>query len=259
MTIQVNDLLGALHVPPAALTDQRIPKKLLLEHGTPTPADRRLIETHVQELWWHASLKPYTTGIPAYHDEDRSYPELAVLTLTLRGTDPTSTKAARLNELVHRAVPYPLLLITHAPPHVALITSVAHKRHSQASHDQIILDNPPVAATLNTDSTYDAIYLQSLNPTHPHAHLHALYTHWHSAALAHTTSPFTGHWHLPIDPHAHRAALHQHATLERDIQAARAAARKERSLARRAELNLHIKALQQQQNDVLNELQTPRP
>jgi Domain of unknown function (DUF4391) len=244
------DVLTALRLPATALTDQRVPKKLMLEHGTPTTADRRLIEAHLDELWWHASLKPHTVGIPDFHDAAHSYPELAVLTLTLRGASPTTSKATRLYELIHRAIPYPLLLLAHLPGDTAVCVSVAHKRHSQISHEEIVLDDVPVLTHLNLPSTshsHDAPYLHSLDITRPTRDLYTLYDAWVGAALAHAAAAITGQFRPPADAPAHRAALHQHAALEREIAGLRTAARKERSLARRAELNLKVQALTREQ------------
>ena len=54
-----------------------------------------------------AALKPTTIGVPAYRDEAREYLEIAVLHLTLRA----GAKPPRLIEFIHRAVPYPVLLL----------------------------------------------------------------------------------------------------------------------------------------------------
>src|SRR5882724_11995828 len=104
----IEHLIMALDLPAASRVDQRVPKKLLLENGAPTAADRRSINEGIEELLWVAALKPTTIGVPVYRDDAREYLEIAVLRLTLRG----GTKATRLVELVHRAVPYPVLLLT---------------------------------------------------------------------------------------------------------------------------------------------------
>ncbi|MGH8566123.1 MAG: DUF4391 domain-containing protein [Gammaproteobacteria bacterium] len=49
--------------------NQRAPKKLLLENGALTTADKRCIE----DLFWLAALKPTSIGSPGYGDEVREY------------------------------------------------------------------------------------------------------------------------------------------------------------------------------------------
>ena len=136
-------LIEALDLPASSRVDQRVPKKLLLENGAPTAADKRVINDGIEELLWLAALKPTTIGVPAYRDEVREYLEIAVLRLTLRAT----AKAARLVELVHRAVPYPLLLLTEQVHHDARPgLSAAHKRWSQGEAGKTVLEGDVVAA-----------------------------------------------------------------------------------------------------------------
>jgi hypothetical protein len=68
----------------------------------PTTADRKLIQEGIEEITWVAALKPASIGVPEYHDEQRTYLELAVLLVDLR----EAGKVTRLAELIHRAIPY---------------------------------------------------------------------------------------------------------------------------------------------------------
>ena len=56
--MNASDLLDALGLPAGAIVDQRVPKKLLVEHGAPTAADRRQINEGIEEVRWIAALKP---------------------------------------------------------------------------------------------------------------------------------------------------------------------------------------------------------
>lgn len=138
-------LLDALQLPDSARVDQRVPKKLLLENGAPTASDKRLITDAIEEIQWLAALKPNTIGVPSYRDAQREYLEIAVLGVTLRGAvKPASL--ARLAELVHRAVPYPVLLLMEGP---ALTLSLAHKRWAQNEAGKVVLDGDPASASLS--------------------------------------------------------------------------------------------------------------
>jgi len=118
-------IIAALALPPESRVDQRVPKKLLLENGAPTAADKRQIKEGIDGLYWIAVLKPTTIGVPEYRDDVREYLEIAVLSLTLR----PDAKTGRLVELIHRAIPYPLLLMAEQSNHLTL--SLAHKHWSQ--------------------------------------------------------------------------------------------------------------------------------
>src|SRR5271165_4373579 len=127
-------VIDALALPADARVDQRVPKKLLLEQGAPTAADKRQIQDGIEEMGWVAALKPTNIAVPAFRDEVREYLEIAVLTATLRA----SAKPTRLLELIHRAIPYPLLLLAAQKETVSL--SVAHKRWSQGETGKVVIE-----------------------------------------------------------------------------------------------------------------------
>ena len=166
-------IIAALCLPADARVDQRVPKKLLVENGAPTAADKRQINDGIEELLWLAALKPATIGVPAYRDETREYLEIAVLSLTLR----PRAKAARLTELIHRAIPYPVFLILTQP--TGLMLSLARLRWSQGQSGQTVLDGPLVPATVDAETPATNGFLASLNVTsQPRQHLRALYQGW---------------------------------------------------------------------------------
>jgi hypothetical protein len=138
-------LLDAFDLPATAMVEKRVPKTLLLEHGAPTAADKRQINEGIEQLIWVAALKPTTIGVAEYRDELREVLEIAVLQLTLRAT----AKASRLIELVHRAVPYPVLLIAEQDSTVGL--SVAPKRWSQAEAGKTVLESDVVTVEWDAD------------------------------------------------------------------------------------------------------------
>ena len=136
------DLIVALDLPASTRVDQRVPKKLLVENGAPTVADKRRINEGIEEVHWLAALKPTTIGVPEFRDAAREYLEIAVLSAVLRA----DAQANRLAELIHRAVPYPVFLI--ASQGDALALSLAHKRWSQGEAGATVLDGALVVADL---------------------------------------------------------------------------------------------------------------
>ena len=235
-------LLTALDLPASSRVDQRVPKKLLLEHGAPTAADKRFINEGVEELLWLAALKPTTIGVPEYRDDVREYLEIAVLRLTLRA----GAKGPRLTELIHRAIPYPVFLIQSRPGGLAL--SLAHLRWSQGQSGQTVLDGPLITATVDAETLATDAFLAALNVTsQPRQHLHSLYQGWMERFEAHAAARLTGSFTPALDAAAaerRRAALAEHERLTREVTNIRARAGKETQLNRRVELNLQLKQLE---------------
>jgi len=235
------DLIAALDLPPNARVDRRVPKTLLLEHGAPTAADKRRIRDGIEEVQWVATLKPTTIGVPAFRDATREYLEIAVLTVALRA----GANAERLSELLHRAVPYPLLLLLDVG--TGLTLSLAHKRWSQGEAGATVLDGDLVAVAVAPASSaqvaasfLEALSLRSL----PRPDLFRLYQGWIDAVQALLAAQLTGHFSLP-GTHEHAAArrevLREAARLEAEMTRLRAAAAKEKQVPRQVELNLALK------------------
>lgn len=235
-------IIAALCLPADSRVDERVPKKLLVENGASTAADKRLINDGIEELQWVATLKSAPIGVPIFRDVTREYLEIAVLSLTLR----TGAKVARLSELIHRAIPYPVFLIHSQPGGHAL--SLAHLRWSQGQSGQTVLDGPLITATLDFATTATDAFLASLNmASQPRQHLFALYQGWIERFEAHAAARLTGNFKLAPDATAaeqRRTALAEHERLIREITSLRARADKERQLNRRVEINLHLKQLE---------------
>lgn len=235
--------LAALALPNDSRVDQRVPKKLLLEQGAPTPADKRAIQDGIEEITWVAALKPVNVGVPVFRDDVREYLEIAVLTVTLR----QDAKANRLAELVHRAIPYPVLLVTVQAEGCML--SVAHKRWSQGEAGKVVLEEGyPQMALIPADGQVARTFLDSLAVAGlPRGDLYALYQGWVDRVAALEAARITGVFALPGalgQGGEIREGLEEHKAIERELVLLRARATKEKQMNRRVELNLKVKELE---------------
>jgi len=248
--MSLDTVIAALALPAQARVDQRVPKKLLVEQGAPTAADKRQIQDGIEDLFWVAALKPSTIGVPDFRDAQREYLEIAVLTATLR----PKAKAARLTEIIHRAVPYPVFLAVDDG--AAITLSLAHKRFSQGQDGKVVAEElhatPPFR--LNEPSPPLAAFLSSLAlASLPTGDLAALYQGWIDRVTALEAAGITGAFSLPESVeqaslrHDH---LEAHARLARDLVALRARAKKEKQISRLVDLNLEIRRLETEQADL---------
>lgn len=237
-------IVDALALPSGARVDARVPKKLLVEQGAPTPADKRAIQDGIDELQWFAACKPATIGVPAFTDDTREYLEIAVVGCAFR----PAAKAGRLIELIHRAIPYPVLLITSDASGVAV--SGAHKRKAQNEAGRTVIDRV-VAATGLQPGAEDAAQLaffQSLPlAQQPRSDLSALYAGWLARIEALNAARLSGAFVATDDSAAinqRRAALDAHERLAKEIETLRGKAKREKQLGRRVDLNMAIQRLE---------------
>lgn len=268
-------LISALRLPAEATVGQRVPKKMLAENltsrSTATSADRKLLHEQIEEVTWVAALKPTNAGIPVYQDEVRSYLELAVLSVRLREGSQlapipakVSPSVARLAELVHRAIPYPVLLVLDDDARLYL--SLVHIRWAQKEADKAVLDGDliqgvfvhngsPAASVMDADTVNAFINAMDLSKQ-PRTDLLTLYQGWMDTLSAWQAAAVTGRFECvsPQQAMARRAALRRCHELDAQISSLRAAASKEKQMARQVAANLEIKALMAERQQAANSL-----
>jgi hypothetical protein len=238
--VTAEDAVAALDLPAAARVDRRVPKTLVLEHGAPTATDKRRFNEGIEQIQWVAALKPTTIGVAAYSDEAREYLEVAVIRVVLRG----EAKTDRLLELVHRAIPYPVLALVETADR--LLLSVAHKRWSHGEVGRTVLDGDPITvgapkAGAPLGSEFSAALALGRQPQ---SSLLALYQGLLDTLLALEAAQLSGVFSiLPTDEarQARRESLRDAARLDAEIGRLRAAAAREKQMARQVALNLELK------------------
>jgi len=239
-------ILAALALPPGTLLALRVPKKLLAEQGAPTPADKRAIQDGVEELHWLATLKPTTTGIPSAAGPGQDFVEIAVIAAQLR----QAARVPRLTELIHRAIPYPVLLVTFGDATKNVVLSVAPKRPAlneggREVVERVVATGPfdPVSPLPIARAFLGSLALTSL-PSHD---LSAVYAGWLARIEAFQAALLSGEYAVRDDAGAieqRRVVLVAHADLSREITGLRARAKRERRLNRLVDLNMQIQRLE---------------
>lgn len=276
-------LLRALALPPSAQVGQRIAKKLLSEQiaalkGS-TTADTRLATHLLEDLHWVAALKPTTVGLAAWQTDTHDYLEVAVVHATLRPAaaklSTTSTaQLSRLVQLIHRVVPYPVVLITTqaTPVGVQEQLSLAHKRHTLSTGTAVVLEqlvSTPFITQTELQNAIDkiaaragihcptALFIQYLALSHSEAttqrDLYTRYDGWIHSIEALAAAARTGRFALcptPAQAATRRSALQHCAQLDVHLASLRTQASKASQLAQRATYNLKIADLMAQRQAI---------
>jgi hypothetical protein len=237
-----DQLVEAFALPLSARVDRRIPKTTLIGRGAVTAADRRLIDRSIDRLNWVASLSPTSIGVAASSDPARPAPEIQLLTLFTK-VEPVR----RLLELVHRAIPYPLVLLVQTPSGVSRL-SLAPLRPAERIVDQLIIEQHVVTPDLTAG---DSAFLESLNfEIVPRLDLGLLYEGFIERAEAMIAARLSGRpFRLPADrgeAEARRDALTEHQATELAWIAAKGAARKEKRLNEQVRLSEQARRLKEE-------------
>lgn len=237
------ELYRAFAFPESCALGKRVFKKLFHENGELTAADKRALSDAVKGISWQFTLKPSTIPVQPFRDEEREYEEIAVVELELSDR----RAASRLARVVHRAIPYPVLLIFADDSGVLL--STATKRLSRAEADRIIADAYESTCWLDGDerSQAERAFIESLCLAGlPHTDFLALYEAWVERVVALACAELSQTFDLaPERPWSQRRArLDACRELERRLVSLRASIRGESSFARQVELNTEIKSLE---------------
>lgn len=254
----VEQLIEALALPAGSLQDQIISKALLSEHA-PTAALRRLVAERVEQTRWVAQLTPANLGVPAHAATDRAYLQLTVCHLRIR----PGAKTGKLSELVHRAIPHPVLLLvdgTFAP-----VISVAHKRRSQAEADKtVLLEGQAFEASLDGLPAHVLAAFAKTLPAaqQPRRDLLAFYTGYQYAIQALDVARATGTF--ALETGAERVALRHGqvgrlAEINEEIGRLQRLAKTEKRVAKLTEINDEYSRLRTERTILIDRLQASHP
>ena len=265
----IDSVYAALELPVEAALNQRVPKKLFLEQlaaqpGT-TAADKKLVREDLGEFRWLASLKPGFIGLAAYADDTHEYTEIAVLAVVTRAENQSATRIERLAQLIHRAVPYPVLLFIETLD--SLTFSLAHKRKTLnvdagkpvlEEMRSVCLRGESASGRLVAD-LLQQLGLSGLNL--PVRDMFHAYSGWMNLLVAFDSALWLqrlGSYtellplHSSDEADRHRAAQVELDRLAREEATLRSRVAVERQLARRVEWNLALKNLLARRTELLS-------
>ena len=131
--VTIDELVAAFALPPGP-PPRRVPKALLAENA-PTAGDRRLTDAKLARLDWVAAINPATAGIALATMDGLGVATINVLTARTRGPLPP-----RLAEIIHRAIPQPVILIHAADDSDASAAlSLAPKRADERVGGRVVV------------------------------------------------------------------------------------------------------------------------
>jgi hypothetical protein len=154
---------------------------------------------------------------------------------------------------VHRAVPYPVLLLSSGLDGQQVSLSMANKRWAQNEAGKVVLDGSVIEATLDDKTPSPIIkeaFVRALAVGHQtRTTLYSLYQSWIDTLQSLHAARLTGIFATTTTPeHAasRRTALHEIQRLDVDVTRLRNAAAKEKQMARQVDLNLQLQRIQTQ-------------
>ena len=242
----IDVLYDSMAIPDACQLGKRVFKKLFHENTKLGATDQKAFREDIDTITWQYTLKPSTILILAYEDEEREYLEVAVLQVDLK----TLRRTGRIAEVMHRAIPYPLVVVFVFGTACAL--SLAHKRFSQAEKGAVVAEDfiSTDWIDLSAPTPIQKDFLASLAVAAlPHTHFFAFYSALVDRLVALDCARLTGEYRLEPARGKMKARRERLATchdLEARIAEHKAAINEETQFNRQVELNTKMKELEKQ-------------
>jgi len=240
-------LYDKLNIPASCAVGNTIFKKQFYDNVDLSKADKDLFTDAVSKVTWRYCLKPETINIQSYKDEERDYPEIEMLEVTLSA----DTKIRRIAEIVMRAIPYPMILIFSLDDKFQLWA--AQQRINQTDSTKNTIDE-----FINTDwidmehlSAWDENLLNDIGiQNFSHANFYRFYSDFIDKIHLYNLQCRTKSVKLEMTAQQAKDRLNKLDEIDAQIADLRAQMKKETQFNRRVEINMEIKKLEGERKEL---------
>lgn len=242
MSKSIEYVWSVISFPDMARLGKRVPKKQFLESGLLTAAHKKMFQENVKNVYWEYTLKPSTCPVPTFKDDEREYLEVAVLQIKMN----TLKGHKRIAEMIHRIIPYPLMLAFFTESGEVSL-SIAPKRFSQAEHGAFVAEQFLTTDWIDSNalSKLEIAFVESLAWTNmPLKHYGTLYTAWIDRFTGYECSKLSGTF-VVGKTEDRFECLKRCREIESKILELRGQLKKA-AFNRQVELNTHIKKFEQE-------------
>jgi hypothetical protein len=259
----IEALYEKMMIPESCRLGKRVYKRLFHENAKLNATDKKALRDDVDTIFWQYTFKPTTIPIQPYEDDQREYHEVALLQVNLK----QDKRVSRLCEIIHRAIPYPLILVFHISNYQSstnnqkCLISLAYKRFSQAEKDTIVAEGFESTDWLDLSNPTEnqATFLKSLDiSTWPYTHFFAFYRAAMDRVIALACAEHSGHYllvipdGLSIDDRVNKLnQVEKHQQEKTEIQGK---LKKEKNLGTQVQLNTRIKQITDRIEAIKSEL-----
>lgn len=232
--------LPTFDIPSACLLDKPVYKKMFLENAALDATDKKALSEDIERIRWLYTLKPETINVEPFVSREHEYTEIAILTVELNN----SNRAVRIASFMHKAIPYPLLLIFLHHGKAAFCT--AEKRINQSDTSKLVVGERQMTdwISLSEPKEPQAAFLDAMRIGKlPSANFLGLYEGLTARIIELAASKRTGSFGAVSTPVAKAQAeiLQQIETYEREVSDLRTKLKREKQMSRKITLNTEIR------------------
>lgn len=235
-------VVDALRIPDRLKVSTRvIGRTVFRQNAMLAPAELRALEDGLTELRVVATIRPSEFMIPAFADDTREYLEI----LIMRGNLKSLAVADKIATVLHRAIPYPLIVAFDVPSGGVYI-SLAHKRNPANNQGRMVVEstNSVTLSGKGGAAATESAFLASLDVSKlPTRNLYVMYQAVWDRVTAMRAAAAVGVFGIPADSDSAAelaASLVEFESISGEISSLQSRAERESQISRRVELNDEI-------------------
>lgn len=240
-------------IPKESLINKTIFKKLFYENGNLNKSEVGVFTNNIKKITLLFSLNEGSINIKSYRDDIREYEELAIIQIDIND----KTKSNRVGEIVQRTIPYPIIIIFNNEDEIQL--NLASKTINKADTskntiEEIIRSHWIDRRNLNP---IEEDFIESLNLKElSFSNFYAFYMDIFNRVFLLKVAQYTGGYKILLSEDLDRIKGIERSIYEKEkkLNSLRREIRREDNFSRKLKLNIKIKTLEEDLNNLIKGL-----
>lgn len=146
-----------MDIPKRTILNRKIPKKAFFSEADFSSAEKELFTSQVDGIYLLSVMNQQSMKIQAYQTKELHYAEVVWVYVKIRSKD----KNNRIAQVVHKAIPNPVVLVMESPEGDILL-SACHKRLHKMDVAKVVLEEPVITNWFQPRNEED-LYTQLLD------------------------------------------------------------------------------------------------
>lgn len=240
----INEYLG---LPKSSLVSARIPKKAFIDNPEfeLKKEEKVILKEEIDSIYFEYSLKPVILNIPKYEDDNVRYEEIEILKVKISNEN----KCNKVCELLQKYIQYPMLIIVEHDNFIRINTAI--KKINKVDNSKLIIDEMIYTDWINKNelTEKEMSFLKSLSISNFNTNnLFSVYEGYISCIKNFIASKFKNEFEIKpiIEVSNDIEVLDKISNLENEVINLRNNIKKETNMGVKVELNVKIKKIQKQ-------------
>lgn len=238
---------GYMNLPRNCYINARVPKKTFLEN----PAfdlkkeEKDILKEVVENIYWEYSLKPSILNIPSFEDEEIRIEEIEIMNVKINDKG----KGEKVCNLIQKYIPYPMVITLQCEEDIKFNISI--KKINKVEKSKLVIEDMVYTEWINTSelTEKEVDFIKSFDITkHSTNNLGQMYEGFFNNINSFNLSKYKNQFEVKsIDETAKDIeAFQEIEKLQTEVISLKAKLKKESNMGTKVELNVKIKKLQKQ-------------